>query len=300
MSYNKLTSEEDRVIIHKGTEPAFTGEYDDFYQTGIYLCRRCGTPLYRSDNKFDAHCGWPSFDQEIPGAVERKIDDDGLRTEITCATCGAHLGHVFEGEKLTPTNARHCVNSLSMSFVPIDQSPKLATAVFGAGCFWSVEAILKRLAGVLSVMPGYSGGLKVNPTYEEVSTGKSGHAEVVKIEFDPKLISYVELLRVFFTIHDPTAVNRQGNDVGEQYRSIILYTSEQQKDAAERFIAKLNNEHELDYPVATEIQSLEKFYPAEDYHLDYYEHNTDQPYCRVIVGPKLKKFEKEFSRLLKK
>ena len=137
MKFNPLTPEEEKVIIHKGTEAPFSGEYDNFYKDGIYVCRRCDAPLYGSENKFDARCGWPSFDEEIPKAVKRNPDSDGVRSEISCAFCGAHLGHVFIGEDLTPKNTRHCVNSISMKFVP---KKELETAYFGGGCFWCVEA----------------------------------------------------------------------------------------------------------------------------------------------------------------
>lgn len=198
MSFSKLTPEEEKVIVKKGTEAPGTGEYNDFFEKGIYTCRRCGTPLYKSESKFEAHCGWPSFDRAIPGAVEQNPDPDGVRTEITCATCGAHLGHVFTGENLTPKDTRYCVNSISMSFMPKEKVKTNETAVLGGGCFWSVETIFKKLRGVKSVTPGYAGGKKENPTYEEVSGGQTGHAEVVKIEFDPMVISYPALLNIFF------------------------------------------------------------------------------------------------------
>lgn len=299
MAFNKLSPEEENVIVHKGTEPPGSGEYDNFSEEGIYTCRRCGTPLYKSESKFDAHCGWPSFDQEIPGAVERHPDPDGTRTEIICATCGAHLGHVFTGENMTPKNTRHCVNSLSMKFMPKEKIPTEETAVLGGGCFWSIETIFKRLRGVKSVMPGYAGGKKDNPSYEEVSGDRTGHAEVVKIEFDSAVISYPSLLDVFFYMHDPTTPHRQGADVGEQYRSIILYNSEQQKSAAERFIQKLEEEKKIDRPVVTEIRPLGEFFTAEEYHKNYYEKNEGQQYCNLVIGPKLKKLEEKFSGLLK-
>lgn len=299
MAFNKLTPEEEEVIIHKGTEPPGSGEYNDFSEEGIYTCRRCGTPLYKSESKFEAHCGWPSFDEIIPGAVEQHSDQDGARTEITCATCGAHLGHVFIGEHLTPKDTRYCVNSLSMKFLPKEKVKTTETAVLGGGCFWSIETIFKRLRGVKSVTPGYAGGEKKNPTYEEVSGGATGHAEVVKIEFDPTVISYPVLLDVFFFIHDPTTPNRQGPDVGEQYRSMILYNSEQQKSAAERFIQKLKDEKVYDRPIVTEIKPLGEFFTAEEYHKDYYEKNESGSYCQLVIGPKLKKLEEKFSNLLK-
>src|SRR3989344_6036989 len=171
------------------------------------------------------------------------------------------------------------------------------TAVFGGGCFWCTEATFEMLKGVHSVIPGYAGGSSLNPTYEAVCGGTTGHAEVIKIEFDPGVISYEDLLTVFFAVHDPTTPNRQGNDVGTQYRSIILYTDEQQKIQAENVVSELSKEGDR---VVTEIKPLEKFHPAEDYHKDYYPKNPDQAYCRLVINPKLKKLKEKFQDILKK
>ena len=175
---------------------------------------------------------------------------------------------------------------------------KTETAVFGGGCFWCTEAVFQSLRGVISVMPGYAGGTVPDPSYEAVCTGKTGHAEVIKIEFDPGQISFNDLLTVFFATHDPTTLNRQGNDVGTQYRSIILYTGEAQRQAAEAFIKKLASSDPGGKPVVTEIKPLEKFYEAEDYHRNYFKNNRAQPYCEVIIEPKVQKLEKEFAALL--
>jgi peptide-methionine (S)-S-oxide reductase len=176
---------------------------------------------------------------------------------------------------------------------------KLQTAIFGAGCFWSQEALFKELKGVISATPGYAGGSKANPTYEEVGSGATGHAETIKIEFDPAQITYHDLLEVFFFAHDPTALNRQGNDVGAQYRSLILYTDETQKKEAEEFIAKLNNDKVFKNQIVTEIKKFEQFYPAEKYHQDYYDKNKGAPYCLLVIGPKMLKFQEKFKNLLK-
>ena len=173
------------------------------------------------------------------------------------------------------------------------------TAVLGAGCFWSVESIFKRLKGVFSVVPGYADGNSPRPTYEKVSLGSTGHAETVKIEFDPTIISYADLIDVFFNIHDPTTLNRQANDVGQQYRSIILYASEEQKKIAEKSISQLEAGKIFDDPIVTEVKPLVNFFPAEDYHQSYYEKNQNQPYCQLVIGPKLKNLEQKFSHLLK-
>ncbi|MBI2640712.1 MAG: peptide-methionine (S)-S-oxide reductase MsrA [Candidatus Sungbacteria bacterium] len=172
-------------------------------------------------------------------------------------------------------------------------------AVFGGGCFWCTEAVFGELRGVISVMPGYAGGTKTNPTYEEVCSGKTGHAEVIKIEYDPGRIKFTDLLTVFFATHDPSTPNRQGNDVGTQYRSIILYTNTEQKKQAEEFIKKLNESSPEGKPIVTEIKPLEKFYEAEEYHREYYKKNSAQPYCQIVINPKLEKLQKEFADLLK-
>jgi peptide-methionine (S)-S-oxide reductase len=172
-------------------------------------------------------------------------------------------------------------------------------AVFGGGCFWCTEAVFSDLKGVTAVAPGYAGGTVPNPSYEAVCGGKTGHAEVIKIDYDPSQIAFNDLLTVFFATHDPTTLNRQGNDIGTQYRSIILYSDESQKHDAEAFIKKLNDGDPKGRPVVTEVKPLEKFYEAEDYHHNYFKNNPGQPYCQVIIEPKVQKLEKQFSELLK-
>ncbi len=171
-------------------------------------------------------------------------------------------------------------------------------AVFGGGCFWCTEAVFERLKGVLSVMPGYAGGLKDSPSYEEVSRGSTGHAEVIKIEYDPSVISFGDLLSVFFNTHDPTQLNQQGNDVGEQYRSAIFYTTDTQKQEAEFLIKEFGEKKAYDKPVVTKVEPLGKFYPAENYHREYYNRNSDAPYCELVIAPKLDKLQRKFKQLL--
>lgn len=172
-------------------------------------------------------------------------------------------------------------------------------AIFGAGCFWCVEAVFTELKGVESVIPGYTGGDTKNPTYKEICTGTTNHAEVAKIEFDPSIISFDELLEVFWKTHDPTTLNRQGADVGTQYRSVVYYTTASQKEKVERYKKALNESKAWANPVITEITELGTFYPAEDYHNDYYKNNPDQGYCRMVIQPKVDKFKKAFSEKLK-
>lgn len=173
------------------------------------------------------------------------------------------------------------------------------TIVFGGGCFWCTEAVFKSLKGIISIEPGYAGGDTQNPTYGEVSKGNTGHAEVIKIEYYLDTISLDDLLTVFFATHDPTTKNRQGNDIGEQYRSIILYTTDNQREEVENFIKQLNKSSELGSLITTEIKQLDKFYHAENYHKDYYENNKDKSYCQVVINPKLKKVQEKFANLLK-
>jgi len=280
--YRPLTKAEERVIVHKGTEAPFTGKYDDFYEDGIYICKRCGAELYRSSDKFDAGCGWPAFDDEIPGAVTRTPDPDGMRTEITCTNCGAHLGHVFLNEGLTDKNTRHCVNSISMIFVPAG-SPKKAkqdTAIFAGGCFWGVEYYLEQAPGVLDVVSGYIDGHTDNPSYQDVCSHTTGYAEAVSVVFDPSKTDYETLARLFFEIHDPTQVDRQGPDIGDQYRSAVFYLTEEQKQIAENLIGLLEKKG---YDVATEVRPASKFWPAEEYHQNHYERKGGTPYCHKYV-----------------
>ncbi len=284
MNYYKLTDEEERVIIHKGTEPPFSGKYLNNKQVGIYVCKRCGTPLYRSSDKFDSECGWPAFDDEIKGAVKRVLDADGVRTEIICANCGAHLGHVFTGEGLTKKNIRHCVNSISLQFIPAaeikakEKQPQIQKAYFAGGCFWGVDYWFKTVTGVISVRSGFMGGKTKHPTYEQVCSGKTGHAEIVEVTYDPEKVSYEQLAKLFFEIHDPTQKNRQGPDVGYQYRSAIFYTDNQQKETAMRLIEQLQKNG---LNVVTKLESAKEFWQAEDYHQDYYQKNGGRPYCHI-------------------
>ena len=272
-NFNTLTPEEERVIINKGTEPPFTGKYDDFSESGIYICKQCNAPLYRSEDKFHSQCGWPSFDDEIPGAIVREMDADGRRTEILCANCGGHLGHVFEGEGLTEKNIRHCVNSISMSFVSAEEQK---TAYFAGGCFWGVEHLMQQQPGVVSVVSGYMGGRTENPTYHEVCNKSTGHLEVVEVSYDPDKTDFKTLARFFFEIHDPTQMDSQGPDVGEQYASAIFYQNDEERKIAENLINLLE---EKGYQVVTKLLPASTFWEAEEYHQDYYQKNGKQPYC---------------------
>jgi peptide methionine sulfoxide reductase msrA/msrB len=280
-SYNALTAEEAKIIINKSTEYPFTGLYDKFTGKGTYLCKQCGNALYHSEAKFDSGCGWPSFDDEIDGAVKRHTDADGRRTEILCASCGGHLGHVFTGEGFTPKDTRHCVNSQSLDFVPaILDAGTYGTALFAGGCFWGVEYFLQKEPGVVAVVSGYTGGSVKNPSYREVCTGTTGHAETVKVTYDVKKTNYETLLKLFLEIHDPTQVGRQGPDIGDQYRSEIFYKNDAQKAIAIKYIDILKDKG---MKVATRVTRATEFYPAEEYHQDYYFRNGKVPYCHGYV-----------------
>lgn len=275
--FNFLSEFETYVIENKGTERAWTGKYTNMKEDGTYLCKKCGQALFRSDDKFDSHCGWPSFDDEIPGSIKRIPDADGMRTEIVCANCGGHLGHVFEGEGFTDKDLRHCVNSVSVDFVADDlQKGRYETAILAGGCFWGVEYYLQKMDGVKSVVSGYTGGHVKNPSYREVCTGRTGHAEAVKVVYDPDDVSYEDIVRTFLEIHDPTQVNRQGPDIGEQYRSGIFFLNDYQKETAQKL---LNILREKGYDIATELTKASEFYEAEKYHQDYYFEKGTLPYC---------------------
>ncbi len=321
--YNKLTANEAGIILHKGTERAFTGDYYNTKKEGIYICKQCNNPLFRSSDKFDSGTGWPSFDDYIPGGVEEVPDADGYRTEIVCANCGGHLGHVFMNEGFTDKQTRHCANSASLQFIqgkPLSKKTarnensevqrisdyiagqgyeKYAVATFAGGCFWCTEAAFERIQGVVDVISGYSGGKEKYPTYEQVGGGRTDHAEAIQIYFDPAQVSFETLLDVFFVAHDPTQLNRQGPDVGRQYRSAIFYQNEEQKKAAETAMKKLGDSGQFSDPIVTELKPYTEFWTAEGYHQDYYPNHPENPYVQRVSKPKVEKVEKKFAAILK-
>jgi peptide methionine sulfoxide reductase msrA/msrB len=278
----KLTPEEAKIILAKGTERAFCGNLLDNKKEGFYACRLCGLPLFASDAKFDSGTGWPSFFQPYdPAHVDEERDSSYgmVRTEITCARCGGHLGHVFDdGPK--PTGLRFCLNSASLTFyenglpLPPESTPlKTETAYFAGGCFWGVEDRFQQVPGVIDAVSGYQGGTIDNPTYRQVCEGTTGHAETVKVVFDPARVSYGDLLGWFFKFHNPTQLNFQGPDYGTQYRSAIFTTSDEQAAKARSFIAEQQaTERFQSRKIVTQVAPVSeagKFYEAEEYHQDY-------------------------------
>ncbi|MEW6197258.1 MAG: bifunctional methionine sulfoxide reductase B/A protein [Planctomycetota bacterium] len=275
----KLDPEAYRITQKSGTEPAFCGNLLDNKKEGVYCCVVCGLPLFSSEHKFNSGTGWPSFWREFdPQHVTRKTDRSlgMVRTEINCARCGAHLGHVFD-DGPRPTGERHCLNGAALKFYAKDEqrppeSRPVPTEVayFAGGCFWGLEHCFQQGPGVLEAVSGYMQGSVENPTYEQVCTDRTGHAETVRVTYDPRRITYRRLLEAFFDMHDPTQLNRQGPDVGAQYRSGIWYTSAEQETAAKAYIQELTARKRYGRrAIVTQVEPAKQFWPAEEYHQDY-------------------------------
>ncbi len=278
---SKLDPEAYRVTQSEGTERPFCGTLLDNKKDGIYTCVVCGLPLFSSETKFDSGTGWPSFFKEFdPDHVARHEDSTmGMkRVEIECARCGAHLGHVFD-DGPAPTGERHCLNSASLSFVekgqplpPQSKPLEAEVAYFAGGCFWGIEHYFQQGPGVIDASSGYMQGKAENPTYKQVSSGATGHAETVKVVYDPKKITYRRLLEAFFAMHDPTQLDRQGPDLGTQYRSGVWTTSDAQAKEAKAFIEELASKKAFGgKKIVTQVEPAKTFYAAEDYHQDYVE-----------------------------
>ncbi len=276
MLYRPLTSEEEYVMTDKSAGYPFTGELLGNKTQGVYICKHCHLPLYRTQDTFDSSWSQPGLGEEIFGAIHQKISTDGKYIEIICVNCKAHLGHIFVDGKFTPKNMQHCVNSSSIEFVPDLMEVETDTAFFAGGCFWGTEYFFSQIPGIHSVTVGYMGGRTLGPTYKEVCSGKTGHYETNEITYDAAWVSYEDLVKLFFEIHDFTQTDGQGPDIGQQYLSVIFYHNAKQKQIAEKYIRILN---EQGYSVATRLIPATTFWDAEDYHQHYYRQKGAIPYC---------------------
>jgi peptide methionine sulfoxide reductase msrA/msrB len=300
----KLSPEQFEVTQQGGTEPPFHNAYWNNHKPGIYVDIVSGQPLFSSLAKFDSGTGWPSFTQPLnsDAVIEKRDSTLGMeRIEVRAAVADSHLGHVFN-DGPGANGLRYCINSAALKFIPVEEmdqagygqylepfvkvgaikAPVHETAILAGGCFWGMEEIIRQIPGVLKTTVGYSGGTTPDPTYEDVCTGATGHAESIQVVFDSTRLSYEALLDYFFRMHDPTTLNRQHNDVGAQYRSAIFYTSDGQRQTAERVKTRWDKSGKFNQPITTEITAAGRFYPAEEYHQKYLAKHPGGYTCHVL------------------
>lgn len=294
-----LTSEQFYITRQQGTERPFSSPLYNNHEQGVYLCICCQNPLFASQTKFNSGTGWPSYYAPYASKSIQATEDRShgmVRTEVACQRCGAHLGHVFD-DGPAPTGLRYCIDGVALQFVKNESLITGKTAIFAAGCFWCMEAIFEGVRGVKSVRSGYAGGSEKNPTYEQVGSGQTGHAEAIEVIYDPAKIRFADLVRIFFAAQDPTQRNGQGPDRGTQYRSIAFYNDTEEKQIIEAEIARINASGEYSRPVATEVTPTAKFWLAEAYHQDYVKHHPENPYVQHESIPRMRRTQakvKEF------
>lgn len=283
-----------RVTREGATEPPFANPWWNNRRPGLYVDLYTGDPLFSSLDKFDSSCGWPSFSRPVDAKKLGEVKDTShgmIRTEVRSSVSDSHLGHVFD-DGPGPEGLRYCINSAAVHFIPLEELERagysdyaslfahLERAVLAGGCFWGTEAYFRRVTGVVSVRSGYTGGEVEHPTYEQVCSGATGHAEAVEVWFDRTLLSFRDVLRHFFRIHNPTTEDRQGADIGTQYRSAVFYTTEEQNKIAHDLVRELDSSGRWRDPVITAVDPAGAFYQAEDYHQEYLEKHPGG-YCHV-------------------